>query len=43
MAPDGRFVRPIEGSAGLHLRAVDLEMFELLLPPEQNQPAVETS
>lgn len=41
MAPDGRFVRPIKGSAGLYLRVVDLEMLELLLPPEQNQPTSE--
>ncbi|GAB2969028.1 DUF6338 family protein [Saccharothrix stipae] len=43
MASDGRFVRPIEGSAGLHLRAVDIEVLELLLPPVRNQPMVEAA
>ena len=39
MAPDGRFVRPIARSAGLHVRGSDIDMLELLLPDEPDQPA----
>ncbi|WP_033290205.1 DUF6338 family protein [Amycolatopsis jejuensis] len=35
MGPDGRFLRPVEGSAGLHLRASDVDLVELLDVPAQ--------
>lgn len=39
MAADGRFVRPIERSAGLHVRGSDVDLLELLLPDDPGQPA----
>jgi hypothetical protein len=41
MDSDGRFVRPINRSAGLHVRASDIDMLELLLPTEPTQPPKE--
>lgn len=41
MDMDGHFVRPIERSAGMHVRASDVDMLELLLPPEPSQPPTE--
>jgi hypothetical protein len=34
MDSDGRFVRPIKQSGGLHVRASDIDMIELVLPAE---------
>jgi Family of unknown function (DUF6338) len=33
MRPDGSFDRPIEGSAGLHVRGSEIDVLELLRPP----------
>lgn len=33
MRPDGSFIRPVAGSAGLHVRAEETDLLELLLPP----------
>ncbi|HEY0500938.1 MAG TPA: DUF6338 family protein [Kutzneria sp.] len=41
MDPDGSFVRPIERSAGMHVRATDVDLLELLLPPEPTEPPTE--
>ncbi|MET9530797.1 DUF6338 family protein [Streptomyces sp. NPDC006649] len=38
MRPDGSFVRPIAGSAGLHVRAAETDLLELLLPPSVPEP-----
>jgi len=37
MDPDGRFVRPIARSAGLHVRGADIDLLELLLPDEAQE------
>lgn len=37
MDPDGRFVRPIARSAGLHVRGADIDLLELLLPEEAQE------
>ena len=37
MDPDGRFVRPIKQSGGLHVRASDFDMIELVLPTEPDR------
>lgn len=42
MNPDGSFASRITQSAGLHVRAADADVIELLQPPEQN-PTLETS
>lgn len=33
MKPDGGFVRPVRDSAGIHIRAADTDVLELLTPP----------
>lgn len=39
MGSDGRFVRPIRRSGGLHVRASDIDLLELVLPNDPDQPA----
>jgi hypothetical protein len=39
LRPDGGFVRPIAGSAGLHVRAEETDLLELLLPPAAPVPS----
>lgn len=41
MDTDGRFVRPIKQSGGLHVRASDIDMLELVLPAEPVQSSKE--
>lgn len=38
MKPDGSFVRPVRDSAGIHIRAADTDVLELLSPPAAAPP-----
>ncbi|MFF4102029.1 DUF6338 family protein [Streptomyces sp. NPDC001903] len=38
MAPDGRFLGRVPDTGGVYLRAADIDVLEVLLPPEPRQP-----
>jgi hypothetical protein len=39
MRPDGSFVAPVSGSAGVYVRGADIEVIEMLLPPKRDDSA----